>query len=519
MNISFNKTKNWGFFLLLLIVVVTCVVSYLMLSETSTKIVDTMRNRENRITKWFSLIDLIEASEKSLQKNCCASACQINSVTENLHSTIKIIEEIKTLTCCEIEKQCIDDVNNQLTKFRQAAYFLAQEKELGYQNSDAVKEARTIAINAAQESVLACKQTLQKVTFHIKRDVIDIFSDADEAKSILIYCLTIAIATTFIVAIFTHFALAHPVKKLVEATEHNSNGDLNFKADIRTKDRFGKLAIAFNTMTDQLRKSHQQLENSVEQANFLAREAQSANEAKSMFLANMSHEIRTPMNAIIGFSTILADEKLDEDLSSYVDMIKTNGENLLDLINNILDFSKVEAGMMQAEFIETDVKEILSSIDASIKLAATTKGIYFKIAIDKRVPQFIHTDPLRIKQCLINLASNAVKFTETGSVAINVSTETRNDQPFIRFEVEDTGIGIIPDLQSTIFESFNQADNSHTRQYGGTGLGLAITKRLAELLGGDITLTSQPSKGSTFTLTIPTNTNPPAKLPQPANVS
>lgn len=237
-------------------------------------------------------------------------------------------------------------------------------------------------------------------------------------------------------------------------------------------------------------------------ANKMASNAQSANIAKSQFLANMSHEIRTPINAVVGFSEFLSEEPLTDKQKEYVNIIMDAGRNLLGLINDILDFSKIEAGEMSTENINCRLKDIFASVSNLITAKANEKGLEFKI-IGRNLPDEIITDPSRLKQCLINLAGNAVKFTHSGYVHITAEPAELNERKYLRFDIEDTGIGISPDKQKIIFEPFRQADGSNTRQYGGTGLGLTITKQLAELLGGKISVKSTEGKGSVFTLLIP----------------
>ncbi len=232
-------------------------------------------------------------------------------------------------------------------------------------------------------------------------------------------------------------------------------------------------------------------------------QAEAANVAKSQFLANMSHEIRTPMNGIMGFSNLLADEELTEGQREYVDIICKSGHNLLMLIDDILDFSKIEAGQLNVEIIDCSLGTLLNFIESSMRPKATEKGLEFEIVESNDLPAEIRSDPTRLQQCLINLVGNAVKFTERGHIHVNVSLNDSDGKPYIRFDIEDTGIGIPKDKQAKVFESFTQADGNTTRKYGGTGLGLAITKQLAELLGGELTSTSEEGKGSTFSLIIP----------------
>jgi len=233
------------------------------------------------------------------------------------------------------------------------------------------------------------------------------------------------------------------------------------------------------------------------------KDAECANETKSQFLANMSHEIRTPMNGVIGMLDLALDEPLDDKVHDYLNTARSSGEALLEIINDILDISKIESGKINVEMVECSLNDLLFNINSLMCPKIAKKGVEFKIVFDCPVPKQIRTDPMRLRQCLINLIGNANKFTNTGHIHLHVSSQSGEKGIEIQFDVEDTGIGIPPDKQEAIFESFSQADNSTSRKFGGTGLGLTITKKLAELLGGSVSLTSELGKGSVFSLTIP----------------
>jgi two-component system sensor histidine kinase/response regulator len=272
------------------------------------------------------------------------------------------------------------------------------------------------------------------------------------------------------------------VMTAVYDAERHITGYLGIATDITTRKR----------LEADLRQEHDKLEEQT-------RRAEDANRAKSEFLAAMSHEIRTPMNAILGMADLLWESSLDHEQRHYVDVFRRAGNNLLALINDILDLSKIEAGRFELEKVPFDLADVVGQIADLIKARARGKGLALAIHREPDVPVALVGDPLRLRQVLVNLLGNAVKFTERGAVTLTIERQPEGGPGAIVFSVRDTGIGIPEDQRERIFEEFTQADASTTRTFGGTGLGLGISRHLVELMGGQLTVTSTVGLGSTFT--------------------
>ena len=303
----------------------------------------------------------------------------------------------------------------------------------------------------------------------------------------------IFIITTFFQRIFSNpiYALLNIMKKV------SDNRDYNLSKELQRNDEYGALFKGFSTMMDELKSIEKELIIEKDKAN-------QANQTKSNFLANMSHEIRTPMSAIIGLSELALRIDLEPKLHDYLSKINHSATDLLGIINDILDFSKIEAGMLDIE--SQDFNLSFDVIDSVLNLSnnrALEKNISLYCKVSPNVPQFLVGDSLRLKQILINLISNAIKFTEQGEVIITIKNGNSTDKTTeLIFNIQDSGIGITPEQIKKLFKPFTQADTSTTRQFGGTGLGLAICKQLTGLMGGNICVESDLGIGSTFTFTV-----------------
>lgn len=314
----------------------------------------------------------------------------------------------------------------------------------------------------------------------------------------LLLALLWGIAVAGVTAFVFDWQIRRPLTRLLRATIAFANGNLDERVEVERRDEIGVLHEAFNVMAEQL-------QSTVAEAKSAQASAEQAAQAKSAFLANMSHEIRTPLNAVLGLTDLVLFSDLDDEQREMLGSVQHSGVALLGIINDILCLSKIEADRLDLDVRPMSLRDCVAGLHELFALEADRKGLRLDFGVDDGVARTVVGDEPRLRQILVNLVGNAIKFTESGEIEVRVrsSTDHRRGQNRIDFLVRDTGMGIDQSTIGQLFEPFSQADASTTRRYGGTGLGLTISRRLVELMGGDLQVTSIVGEGSLFSFTIP----------------
>jgi signal transduction histidine kinase/ActR/RegA family two-component response regulator len=351
-------------------------------------------------------------------------------------------------------------------------------------------------------------------------------------RVILLFVLTAVFGSFLVLNYWTvNRRMLRALSELQDGTRIIGSGNLDFAIDVKRADEIGDLSQAFNRMTEQLRtvtvskdelemeveerkRAEEELRKAKEDAERLSAELEhrvrartieleQANRAKDEFLANMSHEIRTPMSGVFGMTDVLLQQDLSDPVRKDLEMVRGSSGTVLTLLNDLLDLSRIEQGKLELEIQPFEIRGMVSTLVRPFELQAAEKGLFLELSVDSDVPEQVICDPDRIGQVLKNIVSNAVKFTEEGSIRVGVHRDKETTH-FTRllFSVSDSGIGIPEEKQDILFQSFTQLDPSYSKKFAGAGLGLAISKRLVELMGGRITIRSTPGKGSTFYFTV-----------------
>ena len=440
---------------------------------------------------------------------------------ENLIKKTLNEEDVKKITIRDINNETITSITNKATETTsdKPYSFLIKEQLLIFE-SDILNTEIEINDYYLESDQTDTDSRLGKVvlvmsTSSTTEQQINIFF-----RSLIIVFTGLVLST--ILALYISQDVINPIQSLTNAVKRVAAGNLNVHVSANSSGELETLIKGFNNMTEELSISRHNLQNQVNSATSILKntleelekknitldisksQALDASRIKSEFLANMSHEIRTPMNGIIGFIELLSKTKLSEQQYQYLDTIHTSSNNLLTIINDILDFSKIESGKLDIEIIEFDLLGLIEDI-ITIMLPLTEKKqielVFHRVA---DMPRFLYGDPVRIRQILLNLIGNAIKFTQTGYVAIRILFNNHSDNSYdFKFTVTDTGVGMSEANKQRLFNAFTQADTSITRRFGGTGLGLVISRSLANLMHGEIDFESTLDKGSVFWLSLP----------------